>query len=141
MAKGEAAAQIAYMVCNGIGKSRGTRDGGVRETRHWRTMGFSTGEQSLESKLAEEDIRQKAGQEVRLLDVEADIYEFGVFAELHGAAHGAAFSDRINAAAAAAHGSAGRAFVAALVADLEHGRRAGDGVEGGVRCRGARAVR
>ena len=71
----------------------------------------------------EDGLTRRAGQEVRLIDFVADNYRFGVFDDLHGAANGAAFSDRIAAAAAAAHGTAGSCMVEQLIADIDGCRR------------------
>ncbi|HCM1914245.1 TPA: DUF927 domain-containing protein [Salmonella enterica subsp. salamae serovar 28:r:e,n,z15] len=59
----------AYTLFNGAGKLQGTKDGGNRELRRWRTVAISTGEKDIETFLAEEGIRAKAGQLVRLLNI------------------------------------------------------------------------
>ncbi|HAF2131143.1 TPA: DUF927 domain-containing protein [Salmonella enterica] len=62
-------ATSAYTLFNGAGKLQGAKDGGNRELRRWRTVAISTGEKDIETFLAEEGIRAKAGQLVRLLNI------------------------------------------------------------------------
>lgn len=62
-------ATSAYTLFNGTGKLQGAKDGGNRELRRWRTVAISTGEKDIETFLAEEGIRAKAGQLVRLLNI------------------------------------------------------------------------
>jgi putative DNA primase/helicase len=118
------AGAVAYMIANGAGKSRANRSGGARASARWRVVFLSSGEISLADKLAEAGKREKAGQAVRLLDIPADGRPFGAFDYLHGARDGAAFADRVNAAAAATFGTAGPAFVELLIADLDAARAA-----------------
>jgi len=56
---------------------------------------------------------------VRLLDIPADTRAHGAFDALHGASGGAEFADRLRRAAASYYGTAGPAFVAALIKDRE----------------------
>src|SRR4029077_1723128 len=114
MVKGSEAGQTAYMIANGQGKNRADRTGDAREARTWRIMFLSSGEQDLESKMNEDGLKRRAGQEVRLIDFVADDYRFGVFGDLHGSPGGADFADRIKAATAAAHGTAGPRLVEQL---------------------------
>lgn len=109
----------AYMLANGTGKARADRSGQARTPATWRTMVLSSGEVSLADKMAEAGERKRAGQEVRLLDVAADTRRHGTFDELHGAPHGAAFSDRMKAATAEHYGTPGPKFVEAFVSDRE----------------------
>ncbi|EBI8005260.1 DUF927 domain-containing protein [Salmonella enterica] len=62
-------ATSAYTLFNGAGKLQGAKEGGNRELRRWRTVAISTGEKDVETFLAEEGIRAKAGQLVRLLNI------------------------------------------------------------------------
>ncbi|HEC7609236.1 TPA: DUF927 domain-containing protein [Salmonella enterica subsp. enterica serovar Muenchen] len=62
-------ATSAYTLFNGTGKLQGAKEGGNRELRRWRTVAISTGEKDIETFLAEEGIRAKAGQLVRLLNI------------------------------------------------------------------------
>ncbi len=115
----EAVAASAYMLANGGGKTRARADGTVRRPPEWRCLFVSSGEEGLADRLAEArggPRRVRAGQEVRVVDVPADAGAgLGVFEELHGEPTARAFAERLKAAAAAAYGTAGRAFLAALV--------------------------
>ena len=116
---GREAGAAVYMLANGAGKARADRSGRARRAARWRVMVLSSGELSLADKTAEAGERARAGQAVRLLDVAADGQAFGAFDHLHGAPDGAAFADRLKRATAEHHGTAGPAFVAALLAEPE----------------------
>jgi putative DNA primase/helicase len=111
------AGQIAYMLTNGVGKSRATRTGASRPPKRWRTLVFSTGEQSLEATMQAGRLAPKAGQSVRLLDLRADSRRHGCFDELHGHGSGRALSDAIKRAAKENYGAVGRAFLERLTRD------------------------
>lgn len=84
------AADIAYMIANGMGKTRANRSGFSRRPATWRTLFLSTGEISLADKIAESGKqRVSAGQEVRIVDITADAGAgLGIFEELHGLKNG-----------------------------------------------------
>jgi uncharacterized protein (DUF927 family) len=87
----------AYTLCNGQGKARAGRDGGLRARLSWRLMLLSSGEISLADHVAEAGQRSHAGQEVRLLDLASDAgVGLGCFENLHGAADGAEFARRLD---------------------------------------------
>ncbi|MEM6550488.1 MAG: DUF927 domain-containing protein [Pseudomonadota bacterium] len=110
------AGKAAYMLCNGIGKTRSTRaGGGARPSVRWRTCVLSSGEISVADKMAEAGKRAKAGQEVRLLDIAADDRQFGAFDELHGQQGGAAFAEHLDRVSSEHYGTVGPAFVRALL--------------------------
>jgi uncharacterized protein (DUF927 family) len=56
------AGEIAYMLANGFGKGRASRDGLARRPAQWRLLFLSSGEVSLADKMAEIGRRSKAGQ-------------------------------------------------------------------------------
>jgi putative DNA primase/helicase len=60
---------IAYMLANGQGKARMTKNITNRKPKTWRLMVLSSGEVGLGSYMAQANITQKGGQEVRLPDV------------------------------------------------------------------------
>ena len=84
-------------------------------TATWRLALISSGEISVEEKLKEANQTQKAGHEVRLIDIEAVCGTYGVFDNLHGSATGCAFSEELKQAAGQFHGEVGRAFVEFLI--------------------------
>ena len=112
------ASAIAYMLANGQGKIRATRNGGARKPAEWRLLFLSSGEVGLAEKINEDGRgrRAAAGQEVRIVDIAADAGAgMGLFEELHGASSADAFSRQIVRAALADYGHPARAFVQALV--------------------------
>ncbi|PQO24830.1 hypothetical protein C2I36_00430 [Rhodobacteraceae bacterium WD3A24] len=111
--------EAVYMLANGTAKMRANSAGGAKSSPGWRTMILSSGEISVAAKLADGGKSAKAGQNVRLLDICADARRFGAFDDLHAAQSPAEFADRLTAAAAECHGTAGPAFVEELLRDRE----------------------
>lgn len=121
------ASATAYMLANGQGKQRATKNGDAREVKQWATMGLSSGEVTLASKLLENrGQRSKAGQSVRLLDIPSTERDFGAFDFLHGFEQPSAFSDAVSKVSAASYGLAGRAFVEFILKDIGATKLAGD---------------
>lgn len=116
-----------YMLANGKGKERMGPFGSAKETLRWKLAILSSGEIGAAEKLAEAGRKQTAGQEVRLVDIEADMRAFGAFDDLHGATDGAAFADQLKVSAAEAYGSAGPAFVRGLIEKRDAIRSFSDG--------------
>ncbi|WP_096704236.1 DUF927 domain-containing protein [Magnetospirillum sp. 15-1] len=117
-----AAAAAAYMLSNGMGKSRATKTGDARAASEWRTLFLSSGEISLGDKIAEDGRGRKAaaGQQARLVDIAADAgVGYGLYEYLHGLQAGNILSDTIKAAATEHYGHAARAFLELLTADLD----------------------
>ncbi|WP_295635915.1 DUF927 domain-containing protein [Novosphingobium sp.] len=116
------AGSIAYMLANGCGKSRASQTGDARAARRWLTFFLSSGEISL-AEHARSDGRGRrsaAGQEVRILDIEADAGKgFGLFDSLGGLANGDALARSIKGAAAEHYGIAGPEFVERLIGERE----------------------
>lgn len=105
----------AYMLANGIGKARAKASGGAAPRAAWHVAILSTGEISLAEKLVEARRRVMDGQNVRLVDIEADSGDHGAFDSLHGHASGTEFSDALKHAAATDYGTVGPAFVEYLL--------------------------
>ncbi|MFC4170488.1 DUF927 domain-containing protein [Microvirga sp. GCM10011540] len=113
------AGSTAYLLVNGQGKARATRDAEVRVRSEWRIMLLSSGEIGLGDKIAETGKRAKAGQLIRLVDVPADAGRgLGLFEDIKGQ-DPAEFSKEIKAAALRTYGTAGPAFVEYLADDPE----------------------
>lgn len=103
-----------YMLGNGLGKARMKRDTSIQEPSRWNLAMISSGEIGIEEKLAEARVKVMEGQEVRLVDIDADCRNFGAFDELHGAIRAADFADHLKSAAESAHGAVGQEFVRRL---------------------------
>lgn len=108
--------EAIYTLANGTGKARMTKDSRLADQGRWRLAMISSGEISVEEKLDEGRLGVKAGQEVRLIDIEADSRAYGVFDALHGAARPDDFAIMIQKAATDHHGAPGHAFVKRLIA-------------------------
>lgn len=110
---------VTYMLGNQRGKNRAHRDGGLREATTWRVSVLSSGEIGLADHLASVGQKTHAGQAVRFLDLPADAGGgLGMWNQLHHLPSGGAFTDALKAAAAKYHGTAGRAFIEALIRHL-----------------------
>lgn len=121
------AAPVVYMLGNGQGKARANRLGEAGKRKKWLIAMLSSGEISLAQKIAESNPRatSKAGQEVRLIDIEADAGKgFGLFETMPGGIKPGDFSDSLKASAKAHSGHAMRPFIQALQSDQGHRARA-----------------
>ncbi len=116
----EQAGHSVYVLTAGREKERLKQDTSLRDTQKFRTMGISTGEQTLSDfmRQSRHKLQPAAGQEVRMLDVPADPGAgLGVFDDLCGFENGAALSNHLKHAATQNHGTAIRAFLKRLVED------------------------
>lgn len=116
------AGSIAYLLANGCGKSRASQSGEARAAKRWLTFFLSSGEISLadHARTDGKGRRSAAGQEVRILDVEADAGRgIGLFDTLAGHANGDAFARAIKEAAGQHYGIAGPEFVRRLLGKVE----------------------
>jgi putative DNA primase/helicase len=121
------AGEVAYMLGNGSGKSRSTREGHARPAAHWRLLFLSSGELSLADKIAEDGRgrRAAAGQAVRLIDLAADAgCGMGLFEDLHGFGSADAFARHLKTTSTLHHGTAARAFLHQIVGELQSVRQA-----------------
>lgn len=108
--------EMSYMLSNGAGKTRASRDGTARAVQTWRVLFLSSGEVGLADKLAEAGQRPKAGQEVRLVDFPADAGAgLGIFERVEEGMTPGQAAIGIKDAVKKDYGHAGRAFVSALV--------------------------
>ncbi len=114
------AGEAAYMLANGEGKARGARGGGARPVLTWRVLFLSAGELSLADHMRQGGKQAQAGQETRMADIPAEAGAgFGLFDTLRGFTSGGALSRALVDAAATCYGTAGPAFVAALLPRLD----------------------
>ena len=113
------AGTAAYMIANGRGKARANRAGLLRSSASWTVMFLSSGEISLAEQAGRDARgakRSAAGQDVRICDVPADAGAgLGIFNTVHNAGSGDALARLIKAGCRTAYGTAGPAFVAAII--------------------------
>lgn len=113
--------EAIYMLANGRGKARMTKDGTIADTAQWRLAIISSGEISIQEKLEEGRLGVRAGHEVRLIDIVADSRRFGAFDHTHGAHDASSFSNLIQSNCQTLHGTVGVEFVTQLVAAISKG--------------------
>ena len=106
------AGECAYMLANEQGKARATRTGTPRTRQAWRLLFLSAGELGLSDHMAEGQKRTRTGQEVRMVDIPADVgLGLGAFHDLHGHDGGSNFSRYLTGQAASLYGATGRAWL------------------------------
>ena len=112
VASGQEVGNIVYSLASGVGKQRAQRDGSARPPRFWRVMILSTGELGIADKIQEGGKRVRAGQEIRILDIDANA---GKGSGIFDRGDGAEIAEAIKLAAAnTSYGTAGSAFVKAI---------------------------
>lgn len=107
-----------YMLANGEGRLRAKSSGKLQTPQRWRVPVLSSGEVSLEEHMASAGRKIFAGQEVRLINLEADCRNHGAFDTLHGSESSKAFAERVDHACVTNYGHAGPRFVKALMAHM-----------------------
>jgi putative DNA primase/helicase len=120
------AGESAYMLANGSGKSRSSRDGSARKAAKWRVLFLSSGEIGLADKVAEDGRgkRLAAGQQVRIVDIAADAGAgMGMFENLHGFASPEVMARHLRAATLENYGVAARHYLAAIVPVIDELRK------------------
>lgn len=96
---------VIYLLANGRGKQRAGRTGAGRIPAVWKVVVVSAGEISFAQHAAQAGQTLKAGQEIRMLDIEAAPQgAHGVFEQLHGFVGGAELSKEIQARVAHVRG-------------------------------------
>jgi putative DNA primase/helicase len=116
------AGEAAYMLANGAGKSRSSRDGSARKPAKWRVLFLSSGEIGLADKVAEDGRgkRLAAGQQVRIVDVAADAGAgMGMFENLHGFESAEILARHLRSATQQHFGVAARQYIEAIVPDID----------------------
>jgi hypothetical protein len=68
----DALSRIVYMVANGVTKGRADKSGNARAITHFKVLALSSGEKGIEEKLAEKKLYAKAGQMLRMGELDAD---------------------------------------------------------------------
>lgn len=115
-ATGKTVYDVVYMLGNGRGRARANQDGSAKRVRRFCCSIMSTGEQTVEAKLAADGLQGKAGHGVRLIEIPADAgRSMGAWEKLHGHDSPRAFSEAVDRASHEAHGTPGRVFVRGLL--------------------------
>ena len=110
----------AYLLANGQGKTRATRDGGARDTHRWQLLFATAGEQSLAAVMLEAGKKSRAGQEIRLADIDADAGAgLGIFENLHAFESADKMAQAIGEVTSRYHGAVGMGWLKLLVAKQE----------------------
>jgi len=117
IASGQDVGSITYSLSSGIGKQRSQRDGSAKPVNTWRVITLSTGEVGIADKIRESGRKVRAGQEIRIIDLPADAkLSFGVFDNGGADSDPEKLARDICAAAITYYGTAGPAFVKAVLA-------------------------
>jgi uncharacterized protein (DUF927 family) len=99
-------AETAYLLANGSGKARMSRNIGARKKLTWRLMFVSAGEVTLADHALTAGKRTRGGAEVRLLNIEADAGAgMGLFENIHQAESPDAFSRQLKETAQRFYGT------------------------------------
>ena len=110
--EGRVAGECAYLLANEQSKARNTRGSAPRARLSWRLLFLSAGELGLADHMAEAMKRARVGQEVRMVDLDADAGAgMGLFEHLHDRDGGAALSNELTRAAGNVYGHPGRAWL------------------------------
>jgi len=116
-ADGRSIGSTVYMLINGTGRARATRNAELKNQASWRIMLLSSGELTLASKIAEGGRQPRAGQLARMVDVPADAGQgYGAFEDTKGM-EPAAFSEALKNAGLRTYGTAGPTFIEGLAED------------------------
>ncbi|MHB8915018.1 MAG: DUF927 domain-containing protein [Thiobacillus sp.] len=111
-----AAGDSAYLLANGQGKARATRNGLARAPQRWRLFFLSAGEESLSAIMEKSGKKSSAGQEIRLADIEADAGAgMGIFEILHNLPSACALASTIKEASDRHYGTVGKKWLTYLV--------------------------
>ncbi len=113
------AGAAAYALAAGVAKGRLRADAELKARPTWRVLILSAGEIGMADmiRLAKGKDKSYAGQELRLIDLDADMGQgLGAWQTLHQAVSAAAFSEALKTATDAHYGHAGPLFVERFMA-------------------------
>lgn len=112
------AIKTAYMLANGISKSRSSVSGANQKPHTWRLIFLSNGEQSIKQHVAYESKGVTAGVEIRVAHIEADAGSgHGIFDSIVMAESDSAQADMIKELASQYYGTAGIAWLKYITSD------------------------
>ncbi|MAO26054.1 DUF927 domain-containing protein [Roseovarius sp.] len=104
-----------YTLADGRGRLRAKSNAKLQTPQRWRVPILSSGEVSLEEHMASAGCKMFAGQDVRLINLEADSRAEGAFDALHGSENSKVFAERVDRACLENYGHAGPIFVEKLM--------------------------
>lgn len=110
---------IAYMLANGKGKARLTKQITAKPSYAWKVIFLSTGEKSLKEIMQENGQKTKLGQEIRLIDIDIDQSEYGLFDQIDFAEDGTKQSRLLVERSNQAYGMAGMEWLKYLTHDKD----------------------
>ncbi len=102
---------IVYMLSNGLGKGRMTKQITAKPIHQWKVIFLSSGEKSLKEIMQEQGQKTKLGQEIRLADIDIDESEYGIFDSIDFAEDGAKQSIELASRLNQSYGVAGIAWI------------------------------
>jgi putative DNA primase/helicase len=111
--------EVAYMLGNGQGKARMSKNIAQRKPSKWQLLFLSSGELGMRKYLEQSGMTQKGGQEVRFPDIPAVPHgsPFGLFEAIHCADSAKAFAQYLERACERYRGAAIDAFLSKLIVD------------------------
>jgi uncharacterized protein (DUF927 family) len=119
------AGKLMYQLASGVQKTRGNKDVSLRDVKTWKMPIVSSAEKSVAEQIQKSGERAFGGQLIRMVSIPSDAGKgYGIFEELHGMLEkyngdakiaGRELSELIKANAKKYHGTAGRAFVKAVI--------------------------
>jgi hypothetical protein len=104
-----------YMLLEGVSKGRMTPHATTKPQLYWTLCGFSSGENSIETRLSSKDTMHKAGQAVRFIDIIIPANGTGVFSIVPEDKTPRELSEELQLATGANYGWAGPEFVKWLI--------------------------
>lgn len=108
---------IVYMLANGLGKARLNKQITAKPAFNWKLIFLSSGEEGLKEIMAKHGQKAKLGQEIRLIDIDVDQSEYGVFDSIDFASDGAMQSRMLVEHSNMYYGEAGIAWLEYLCSD------------------------
>ena len=131
MLEARAAGDVAYMLAEGMSKSRLHRTATLKDRQTWRVLVLSSGEVGFGELAQEAGKRLQADQEVRFAEIPADAgVGFGAFENLHDYAAPGVFAEHLGGQTRKFYGAVGMAWVRWLV---EHREKAAGAAQRRVR--------
>ena len=109
------AGNAAYMLADGMGKTRSKGAGGLRPKATWRLLFLSSGEVTLAQHMESVGKKMKSGQEVRLIPIPTEVREGSALEYFHEFDTGHEIAGWVQGHAARCFGVAGRAWLEHLV--------------------------